>query len=112
MHIRLKEAGALRIMLPFWVNAVWIVKIVKVVIVYFIYVESGTWIALGVFITPAVISYVLSLPHLCHLFHRFYLTIFEARLAYLVDIPFALSSEEAEALRLTINNAKSHHNIS
>ncbi|PHR55783.1 MAG: hypothetical protein COA47_13645 [Robiginitomaculum sp.] len=111
MFTRFKAAGALRIMLPFWANIVWAIKLVKLVTLYFIYMESGTYIALAVFFIPMLISFVLGLPYLCHLFHRFYLTIFEARLTYLMSVQFALSEDEADALGQTINNAKAYYKM-
>jgi len=71
MFTRFKGSGTLRIMLPFWANAVWVVKIAKWVMLYLIYVESGIYTALAVFFVPMVTSFVLALPYLCYLFRRF-----------------------------------------
>jgi len=111
MFTRFKESGALRIMLPLWANAVWVVKIVKFAILYFIYIETSIYVALAVLLVPQLISFVLALPYLCHLFHRFYLTIFEARLSYLESVTIVLSEAEASALSQTIGNAKAYYKI-
>jgi len=111
MFTRFKESGALRIMLPLWANTVWFVKAAKLMVLYYIYMESGVYIALAVFSAPVAISFILSLPYLCHLFHRFYLTIFEARLSYLESVTIVLSEVEANALRQTIDNAKAYYKI-
>ncbi|NQZ50307.1 MAG: hypothetical protein HRT95_09010 [Moritella sp.] len=111
MFSRFKAAGDLRIMLPLWANAVWVVKAVKLMVLYYIYMESGVYIAFAVFLVPLLISFVLALPYLCHLFHRFYLEIFEARLNYLDSMTIELSEAEARALSQTIDNAKAYYKI-
>jgi len=111
MFTRFKESGALRIMLPLWANTVWVVKAVKLMVLYYIYMELGVYIALAVFSAPVVISFILSLPYLCHLFHRFYLTIFDARLNYLESVTIVLSEAEARALSQTIRKAKAYYKM-
>jgi hypothetical protein len=111
MFTRFKESGALRIMLPLWANTVWVIKAIKLMVLYYIYMESGAYIASAVFSIPIVISFILSLPYLCHLFHRFYLEIFAARLSYLDSVTIVLSAEEVQALSQTIDNAKVYYKM-
>lgn len=62
-----------RFMLPLWYVSVWPTKIAKYIVIYYIYMASGIWVAVACLVVPFALSAVIPIPH------RYFIPMFERK---------------------------------